>query len=96
MNSPTRIRKGAITLPIVDVGFLVLVLKDEKTKKSVVGVRRQMVDKVVQVLEEAMRDQVDAKVELDVSQIALILQVSAGTIEWLKDLLYFRFEDGDE
>src|SRR5579862_7031571 len=46
-----RKRSGAIRLPIVDVDGLLEGLKRPNTRKSLIGARRQVVEKTVQMLE---------------------------------------------
>jgi hypothetical protein len=92
----TRRRLEPIRLSIVDVDFVVRVLNDPHTKKSLYGVRRQVVEKAKQILFEAKRNQIDGLVELDNKDVGLILQAMALTIEWQGNLLFFRFDNDDE
>jgi hypothetical protein len=96
MHRPLRRRSEPLRLPIVDVDFMVRVFRDPKTTRSLVGVRRQVVEKATQVLEKAKRNQIDGQVELDVSNLGLVLQAAALTIEWQGDLLFFRFDDEEQ
>ena len=90
-----RLLYGAIWLPIVEVDLAVRTFQDPKTKRSLVGVRRQIVERATQILNEGMRNQIDGQVELDGRDICLILQAAALTIEWQGDLLFFRFNDDE-
>jgi hypothetical protein len=96
MTVPLRRRLEPMRLPIVDVDFMIWVLKDPKTLKSLVGVRRQVVEKATHMLQQAKRNQVDGLVELDVKDIGLLLQAVALTIEWQGCLLHFRFDDDEQ
>jgi hypothetical protein len=92
----TRRRLEPIRLSIVDVDFVLRVLFDPHTKKSLYGVRRQVVEKATQILLEAKRNQIDGSIELDNKDVSLMLQAMALTIEWQGDLLFFRFDNDDE
>lgn len=96
MTLPLRRRLEPSRLPIVDVDFMIRVFRDPKTKKSLFGVRRQVVEKATQILEEGKRNQIDGQVELDVGDLGLVLQAAALTIEWQGDLLFFRFGDDEQ
>lgn len=95
-DPPDRLWLEPIRLPIVEVDFAVRAFTCPKTRKSLVGVRRQIVDRAAQVLQEAKRNQVDGQVELEVKDIGLVLQAAALTIEWQGDLLFFRFGDDEQ
>ncbi len=92
---PARRRSEPIWLPIVDVDFAIRVFRDPKTKKSLFGVRRQIVERATQMLERAKQNQIDGQVELEVRDVGLLLQAAALTIEWQGDLLFFRFDDDE-
>jgi hypothetical protein len=96
MPKLTRLRLEPVRLPIVDVDFVVRVFNDPNTKKSLVGVRRQVVEKAMQILLQAKRNQIDGCIELDSKDVGLTLQALALTIEWQNALLFFRFENDDE
>ena len=55
MKRTVRKRIGAIWLPIVDVDFVLLELKNPCTTKLLNGARHRVVVKVVQMLETAER-----------------------------------------
>ena len=96
MSKFERSVDGAIWLPIVDIDFALHGFKRPHTAKSVIGARRQVVEKAVQMLEKAKRNQVDGQVRLDVKDIGLLLQATALTVEWMGDLIHFRLTDDDQ
>ncbi len=97
MNRTVRKCDGAIWLPIVDVDFVLLGLKNNpRTTEILIGARRQAVVKVVQMLEAAKRDQIDGQVRLDVKDIGLLLQTMALAMEFMADVIYVQGLDDDE
>jgi hypothetical protein len=95
MKRTVQERSGAIRLPIVDVDFALLELKNPRTTKLLTGARHQVVVKVVQMLETAKRNQIDGQVEMDVKDIGLLLQAMALTIQSTTDLFH-EWDDDDE
>ena len=91
-----RERNGAIRLPIVDVDFVLLRFKDRRTTNLLIGTRRQVVHKVVQMLEAAKRNQVDGLVQLDVKDLGLLLQAVALTVECMTDIFHDWFDDDEQ
>ena len=96
MNSVARRRLEPIRLPIVEVDYLIRVLKDPKTRQALYGVRRQIVERATQSLELAKRNQIDGQVELDVGDHRLFLQAAALTVEWMAELLSYQFGDDEQ
>jgi hypothetical protein len=96
MKRTIRERSGAIRLPIVDVDFALLELKNPRTTKLLTGARHQVVVKVVQVLETAKRNQIDGQVEMDVKDIGLLLQAMALTIQWTTDVFHEWYDDDEQ
>lgn len=96
MNRPLRLRCGAIRLPIVEVEFAIRVLRDPKVRATLVGDRRQIVDTALRVLNEAKQDQIDGRILVDEKHLRVLLLAIGVTQAWMKDLLFFRFEDDDE
>jgi len=94
MNLPMRY--GAIGLPVVDVDFVLQRLKDQRTTRLLLGTRRQVVDKVVQMLTTAKRNQLNSLVELDVEDVGLLLQAMASTVEGVVNICHDWFNEDDE
>ncbi len=92
---PTSPQSGAVWLPIVEVDFVISVLSDDKTTKSLVGVQRHVVEKVRQLLMTAKRNQIDGQVKLAWTDVGLVLQATALTIDWMGDLIHFRLGDDE-
>ncbi len=95
MDDIVRKRMGALWLPIVDVDFALGVFKNPRTAELLNGARRQVVMKVVQMLETAKRDQIDGQVHLDTKDVGLLLQATALSVEFFTDLFY-NWSDDDE
>ena len=91
-----RKRNGVIRLPIVDIDFALLVLKDPRTAKLMFGARRQVSLKATQMLESAKRDQIDGQVRLDTKDLGLLLQALALTVEWTTDIAHTWFDDDEQ
>lgn len=91
-----RKRIGAIWLPVVDVDCVLEGLKRPNTTKSLIGARRSVVEKAVQMLYEAKRNQIDGKVQLDRNDIGLLLQAMSLTVEWMGDLVHFMFPNDEQ
>jgi hypothetical protein len=89
-------RYGAIGLPVVDVDFVLQRLKDQRTTRLLLGTRRQVVDKVVQMLTTAKRNQLNSLVELDVEDVGLLLQAMTLTVEGVVNICHDWFNEDDE
>lgn len=96
MHPPAQLRSEPVRLKVVEVNLLIRIFRDPKTMQALCGVRRQIVEAATQSLEEAKRNQIDGFVELDVGVHRLMLQASALTIEWLRDLLFFQLNDDEQ
>ncbi len=96
MRRVVRDQNGAIRLPIVDVDFALLGLKNPRTVELLSGARRQVVVKTVQMLETAKRSQIDGQVQLDVKDLGLLLQALALTVEWMTDIAQYWFGDDEQ
>ncbi len=93
---PSRLRSGAIRLPIVEVEFAIRVMNDPKFRTTLIGDRRQIVDTALRILTEAKQNQIDGRIELDERHIRMVLLAVGVTHGWLHDLLFFRFEDDEQ
>jgi hypothetical protein len=96
MKRTVQERYGAIELPIVDVDFALLELKNPRTTKFLTGARHQVVVKVVQMLEAAKRNQIDGQVQMDVKDIGLLLQAMALTIQWTTEIFHEWYDDDEQ
>jgi hypothetical protein len=96
MRRSIRERNEAIRLPIADVDFALRAFKEPRTTMLIHGARRQVVDKVVQMLETAKRNQIDGLIELDVKDIGLLLQSVALTVERMADIFHDWFDDDEQ
>lgn len=95
MHANELLRLEPTKLPIVDVDFMIQGLADPKIMRTLRGVRRQTIEKATQILQEAKRNQRDGHVELNNSDIALVLIGTATIVDW-QSILLFNFNDDDE
>lgn len=96
MDPPSRLRCGAIRLPIVEVEFAIRVWNDPKMRATLVGDRRQIVDTALRILDQAKQDQIDGQIELDDRHVRVVLLAIGVTQAWMHDLLFFRLEDDEQ
>lgn len=96
MDPISRLRCGVFGLPIVEVEFAIRVMKDPKFRTTLVGDGRQIVEMALRVLDEAVQDQVDGRIELDERHIRLVLLAIGVTQAWMHDLLFFRLDDDEQ
>lgn len=96
MDSLSRLRFGAIRLPIVEVEFAIRVMNDPKVRATLVGERRQIVDMALRILDEVKQDQIDGQIELDGRHIRVVLLAIGVTQAWMHDLLFFRLDDDEQ
>ena len=96
MDALSRLRYGAVWLPIVEVEFAIRIFKDPKVRSTLIGDRRPIVDAALRILEEAKQDQVDGRIELDERHISVVLLAIGVNQAWLRDLLFSGFEDDEQ
>lgn len=96
MDQPSRLRCGAIRLPIVEVEFATRVWNDPKVRATLAGDRRQIVDTALRILDEAKQYQIDGRIEVDGQHVRILLLAIGMTVAWMRDLLFFRFEDDEQ
>jgi len=96
MDPPLQLRSGAIRLPIVEVEFAIRVMNDPKVRATLVGDRRQIVDTALRILDEAKQNQIDGRIEVDERHARILLLAIGVTQAWMRDLLFFRFEDDEQ
>jgi hypothetical protein len=96
MRRAVRERKEAIQLPIVDLDFILLAFRSQRTAMLFSGARRLAVVKMVQMLETAKRDQIDGQVQLDVKDIGLLLQAMALSVESIVEIVHGLFDDDEQ
>lgn len=96
MDRLSRLRCGAIRLPIVEVEFAIRVWNDPKMRATLVGDRRQIVDTALRILDEAKQDQIDGQIEVDERHVRMVLLAIGVTQAWIHDLLFFRLEDDEQ
>jgi len=96
MDQLSRLRFGAIRLPIVEVEFVTRVWNDPKVQATLVGDRRQIVDTALRILDEAKQDQIDGRIKLDERHVRVVLLAIGVTQAWMHDLLSFWFEDDEQ
>lgn len=96
MTVPLRRRLEPFGLPIVEVEFATRVWKDHKVRATLVGDRRQIVDMALRILDEAKQNQIDGRIEVDERHARILLLAIGVTQAWMRDLLFFRFEDDEQ
>jgi hypothetical protein len=96
MKRAIREGKEVIQLPIVDVNFVLLAFKSPRMTTLLNGARRLAVEKVVQMLETAKRNQIDGQVQLDCKDIGLLLQAMALSVESIVEIIHGWFEDDEQ
>ena len=96
MDRLSRLRCGALRLPIVEVEFAIRVWNDPKMRANLVGDRRQIVDMALRILDEAKQDQIDGQIELDDRHVRVVLLAIGVTQAWMHDLLFFRLDDDEQ
>ena len=96
MRLPARLRLELIELPIVEVDFAIRVLNDPKIAKTLVGVRRQIVNMALQALERAKQDQVNGQCKLDKHHVGVVLQAIGQTQAWWTSLKNIHLDDEEQ
>ena len=96
MTTPLRQWLEPFRLPIVEVEFAIRVWNDPKMRATLVGGRRQIVDTALRILDEAKRNQIDGQIEVDGRHVRIFLLAIGVTQAWMRDLLFFRFEDDEQ
>lgn len=91
----SRKRGGVVRLPIVDVDYALSVLRDQVKRKSLIGMWRQVVEKVAQILANAKRNQIDGIVELDCNDVGSILQALGCAVELTNFIDFFNRPDDE-